>query len=186
MIECRLPRLAIDDGEKKPSALACEGAADEGHARRRVSSGRRGEVKGNEGHMPRSESRQTVARGAMDDLGACAVGDTRCVRASSAHMVGRRRQWSRVKDLRRRMIARGVTGEMKCTLTGAVRPRRAARTLLLGALAVAGSCLLAPASAGALPASFGSEGARAGQISTNPQGIAVEQWPDPLSSVRLM
>jgi len=42
----------------------------------------------------------------------------------------------------------------------------------LGALA---ACLLTPPAAGALPASFGSEGARAGQISEKAQGIAVEQ-----------
>jgi hypothetical protein len=64
---------------------------------------------------------------------------------------------------------------MKFTLTGTGRPRRAARILLLGALAAAGSCLLVPAVASALPTSFGTNGARAGQISTNTQGIAVEQ-----------
>jgi hypothetical protein len=55
------------------------------------------------------------------------------------------------------------------------RYRRAVRLFALAALASIACCCAWAVPAGALPASFGSEGARAGQISGIPGGIAVEQ-----------
>jgi DNA-binding beta-propeller fold protein YncE len=55
------------------------------------------------------------------------------------------------------------------------RQQRVARTLLLVVLTCVAACCAWTSLASALPASFGSEGARAGQISGNPQGIAVDE-----------
>jgi hypothetical protein len=55
------------------------------------------------------------------------------------------------------------------------RRRRAIRLSVLFALSAAASCSIGVTGASALPTSFGSQGARAGQISKNPGGIAVEQ-----------